>query len=170
MNQLGLHAHGADFGEDTRESRINQGTGLTKEQEEFLIEEGLFTHESLAETKAATGRGDLAESERRTRPEGVNASELRPRSPCDFTSLSTKLTPGASEAISSRSSPTVLCTIQHGNSLTPQIAPFCHTAPRLRPRCETTCIRPAFWGLNPAARRENEWPANDAQTVANSRR
>lgn len=75
VNQLGLQAHSADFGEDTREPRTNQGTGPTKEQEEFLIEEGLFTRESLAATKAAIGRGDLAESERRTQQEGINASE-----------------------------------------------------------------------------------------------
>ncbi|TFD42586.1 hypothetical protein E3T33_12080 [Cryobacterium sp. TMT1-2-1] len=75
VNQVGMHAHGADFGENKREPRANHGTGLTKEQEDFLVENGIFTRESLAETKAAIGRGELAESERRTRQEGIDASE-----------------------------------------------------------------------------------------------
>lgn len=75
MNQVGIHAHGADFGESRREPFTSHGSGLTKEQEDFLIEDGLFTRESLVKAQASIARGELADAERQTRQEGLDASE-----------------------------------------------------------------------------------------------
>ena len=75
MLSVGVHAHGADFSEGRRKPRPSSGSSLTKEQEDFLIEDGLFTRESFAEARAAIARGELAESERLTRQKGLDASE-----------------------------------------------------------------------------------------------
>ena len=57
----------------TNESQ-SRGGSLSDEQVAFLIESGTFTPESLAETQASIARGELAELERKTRLEGINAS------------------------------------------------------------------------------------------------
>lgn len=49
-------------------------SSLSEEQIAFLIESGTFTPEELAETQARLARGELAEAERKTRLEGINAS------------------------------------------------------------------------------------------------
>jgi hypothetical protein len=49
-------------------------SSLSDEQIAFLIESGEFTPEELAETQASIARGELAESERRTRQSAVKAS------------------------------------------------------------------------------------------------
>ena len=50
------------------------GSALSKEQAKFLVESGSFSPEELAETQAQIARGELAEDERATRLEGINAS------------------------------------------------------------------------------------------------
>ena len=71
---VGVHAHGADFSEGRRKPRPS-GSSLTKEQVNVLVRDGLSTRESLAEAQAAIAQGELAESEQRTRQEGLDASE-----------------------------------------------------------------------------------------------
>ncbi|TFD07529.1 hypothetical protein [Cryobacterium sp. TMT1-66-1] len=46
----------------------------SEEQIAFLIESETFTLEEVAETQARIARGELAEAERKTRLEGINAS------------------------------------------------------------------------------------------------
>jgi len=75
VTSVGVHAHGADFSEARRKPRPSSGSRLTKEQENVLVRDGLFIRESLAEAQAAIAQGELAESEQRTRQEGLDASE-----------------------------------------------------------------------------------------------
>jgi hypothetical protein len=54
--------------------RSSGGHSLSSGQAAYLIETGEFTHESLDSSRAAIARGELAEQERRTRQEGIDAS------------------------------------------------------------------------------------------------